>query len=265
MTSTIKLPALWQDTQYIRPIQAEHGGMMALTHLALLRNESGQLVRGYVKHYGTHQPRGLLNEWLGYTLQAALGVPQPSSAILPAPLPGTGQTGWAFVSLQPVPTFQGTPKQIYDLMDPHQHQALIKRLLACPALPLLVAADQLLANDDRNMGNLVFTGKTSFVAIDQGSILGGLNWQLADLWFKAQWARAKPIEDLTPIHSLSLAQKNAIYAAAELVEQAYFDQQASLGAALDAANNTEVHTAMQAIWWRALALTQWFKNRLNLL
>ncbi len=221
--------------------------------------------RGYVKHYSTEQPRGLLNEWLGYTLQAALGVPQPESAILPAPLPATGQTGWAFVSLQPVPTFQGTPKQLYNLADPKQHQALIKRLMACPALPLLVAADQLLANDDRNMGNLVFTGKQQFVAIDQGSILGGLNWELADLWFTPQWARSRPIEDLTPIDSLSLAQKNAIFAAAELVEQAYFDQQTALHAALGSPNNTEVHTAMHAIWWRALTLTQWFKNRLDLM
>jgi hypothetical protein len=262
---TIKLPALWQPTQYIRPINIEHGGNMAQTHLALLRTEQGKPVRGYVKHYGQHQPRGLLNEWLGYAIQAALGVPQPECAILQAPLPGTAMMGWAFVSLEPVPTVQGTPKQLYNLTDPQQHQALIKRLMACPALPLLVAADQLLGNNDRNMGNLVFTGKQQFVAIDQGGILGGLHWTLADLWFAQQWARSKPIEDLTPIQSLSPSQKNAIFAAAELVEQAFFEQQKELRSALGASHNTEVHTAMHAIWWRAFFLAQWFRNRLDLL
>lgn len=265
MTISIKLPAIWDAKQYIRPISVERGGRMAQTHLALLRNEKGQNVRGYVKHYGQHQPRGLFNEWFGYTLLSALGVPQPECAVLPAPLPGTSLVGWAFVSLQPVPTFQGTPKQIYDLADPKQHQTLIKRLMACPALPLLVAADQLLANADRNMGNLVFTGKQQFVAIDQGGILGGLQWTLADLWFTQKWALSIPIEVLTPIDSLSLTQKNSIYAAAELVEQAFFELQHELGTALGADHHTEVHAAMQAVWWRALMLAQWFRNRLDLL
>ncbi len=264
MSAQIKLPSVWTIDQYIRPIQVEHGGQMAQTHLALVRSANGTPVRGYVKHYGAQHPRGLFNEWFGYTVQSAMGVPQPDCALMPAPLPGTQLVAWAFVSLEPLPTFQGTPKQLYRLDDPAQHHDLVKRLMACAALPLLVAADQLLGNSDRNMGNLVFTGKNQFVAIDQGGILGGLNWQLADLWFTQQWALSKPIEALVPISSLSASQKNALYAAAEVVQQAFFDLQHELKAAMGA-DNLDVNVAIQAVWWRALALAEWFRNRLNLL
>lgn len=262
---SIELPEVWEAQQYVAPVAPEHGGCMAFTHLALLRNRRGGPVRGYVKHYTPQQPRGLFNEWLGYALMSALGVPQPLAAVMPAPLPGTDVVAWAFVSLQPTPRFEGTPKQLYNLLDPKQHRPLIERLMACPALPLLVAADQLLANDDRNMGNLVFTGKNQFVAIDHGGILGGTDWHAGDLWYTQHWERSKPIEDLVTIDRLSDKFKNTLLAAAMEVEDMHHAQQPHLRQALGAADNVDVATALQAVWWRAIALAPWFRNRLNLL
>lgn len=258
-----KAPQIWPSTCYVRKIQQQHGGVRAFTHLAQLISPTGELCRGYVKHFPASAPRGLFNEWFGYTAMSALSIPQPACAFMEAPIDGV--TAWAFVSLQPSPSFEGTPKEQYNTNDAAQLPALIKRLLDCHDLPRLMAADQLIMNGDRNLGNLVFTGKRSFVAIDHSDILGGPDWELESLIKTTTWSRSKIIEDLIGIKNLRPSTCGALVAAAEIVQQAYFDTQIELKMALNAGTNRDAEIAIEALWWRCLEIASWFRNRLKLL
>lgn len=267
MTRTFTPPAIWPATAYIRPIQPALGGIRAFTHLADLRQPDGVACRGYVKHYPAHLTRGLFNEWFGYTLMQALGVPQPPCAIMQAPvmaMPGN-PLAWAFVSCQPRPRFDGTPVQIYNLKDPNQHAELKKRLFACHALPLLIAADQILKNADRNLGNMVFTGKNNFVAIDHSDILGGPAWTTAETHFTQAWATSRLIEQFETLDTLKPAMVSAIMASAELASEAYFEAQLELAQALNAHQNGDTKAALDMAWWRAVDLRNWFKDKFRLM
>ncbi len=260
-------PPAWPETCYIRPIELESGGQRAWTHLAELRPPDGPPCRAYIKHYPAQAPRGLFNEWFGHTLMHALGVPQPRAALMQAPvlaLPGRPMA-WAFVSCQPSPVFEGTPKQIYNIDKPEQHAQLVKRLFACACMPTLIAADQLLNNADRNLGNLVFTGKSSFVAIDHSDILGGCNWRTAEQWLPAQWSVSKLIEQLIPIDQVPQAAKQRLFVSSELVCDAFYEAQIDLKNAMNCPSHGDTQIAMDAVWWRTLALANWFKERLQLL
>jgi hypothetical protein len=265
-TPTLKRPQVWTAAQYVRSIRQEAGGARAATHLAEVRSPLGVALRAYVKHFPDNTPRGMFNEVFGHVVMSVLGVPQPEVAVMPAPidmLPAK-PWAWAFVSCEPRPTFEGTPKQIYNYLDPEQHAKLVQRLFACPALPILIAADQLLKNGDRNIGNLVLTGKSSFVAIDHGEILGGGNWQLGDMWFAQQWVPSKLIENLVPVDSLKPEMRSALYASAQLVADKFFETQNELRVALECGSSVDAAGAMDAVWWRCLPIAEWFRERLKL-
>lgn len=264
---TVKAPVLWPQNCYIRPIRLATEGQRAFTHLAELKDPDGFSCRGYIKHFPAGATKGLFNEWFGYTVMASLGIPQPICAILQAPIFGstTNETAYAFVSCQPSPVYEGTPKEHYTPDDPIKYAALLKRLFDCPALPSLIAADQLLMNADRNLGNLVFTGKSSFVAIDHGEILGGIAWQARDLIAPTIWAESKPMEVWTAIDQLRPSLKSAIYASAEIVQEKFYEVQQSLREALDCTTHSDSAIALDAVWWRCLKLANWHADRLQLL
>lgn len=260
-----KVPAHWPDNCYIRPIRSETGGLRAQTHMAELRTPANQRVRGFVKHFTGGDTKGLFNEWFGYTMLSALGVPQPEAAVMRAPFKGTGPLAWSFVSLFPRPTSQGTPKQLYDLANPLALAVLTQRLYGCPALPLLIAADQLISNADRNLGNLVFTGETQFVAIDHSDILGGPAWTTSELWHTQVWSRSKLIEDLVSIEELSPPTRARLAAASEVVEEVFFTHQMTVRKLVDCDTEFDSYMAMNAVWWRGVSLASWFRQKLELL
>ena len=177
---------------------------MAYTHLAEVRNISGELCRAYVKHFPNNQPRALFNECFGHAVMSAMGVPQPPCAVMLAPVfeADPPMIAWSFISCQPRPTFDGTPKEIYKIEDAVALSILIKRIFSCPMLPLLIAADQLVMNGDRNLGNFVFTGKRAFVAIDHGEIMGGGAGTNDALLRPTGWAVSKLIEELVSISAV---------------------------------------------------------------
>jgi hypothetical protein len=267
MVANVFTPPVWSSSAYIRPIQTVIGGVRAWTHLAELRPPNEPPCRAYVKHFPIGNHRGLLNELIGHTVMHAMGVPQPRAALVQAPvlaLPGN-PVAWAFASCQPTPRFEGTPVQIYNLADPKKYTELVERLFSCPALPLLIAVDQLVQNADRNLGNLVFTSKSGFVAIDHSDILGGPAWTTDQHWFQQTWAKSRLIEDVVQIHSLKPQLKGAILVSSEQVSQKFFAFQLQLRDALEEGKNSDVQAAMHAVWWRCLDLTSWFKDRLQLL
>ncbi len=263
----LKLPAILPSSHYIRRLHSQSGGVRAWTHLAELNNADNQFSRGFVKHFPDVAYRSLFNEYFGYTVMSALGIPQPDAAMIEAPIvvDDVEQLRWAFVSFQPTPTCEGTPQEIYNLKSPNEIQQFITRILSCPSFPLMVAADQLVMNGDRNAGNLVFTSKKSFVVIDHSDILGGPNWLSQNLWGKTDWIKSKPLEEWVDMKSLSSTHRNAIYSAASLIEERFFKEISNLKIALDAKSSQESSDALSAIWWRNMDIVNWFQKRLNIL
>lgn len=262
---TVTAPPTWKASNYYRFIRLESSGRQALTHLADLHKPDGDMCRAYVKHYPTHYPRGLFNEWFGHIVLGALGVPQPPAAILPAPIPGTSTVAWAFCSMEPTPRFDGTAKYIYNITNPHEYTALIKRLFEdCEhLLPGLIAADQLLIHGDRNIGNIAFTGKKSFVAIDAGGILGGADNAPRNLLYPAGWVRSKLIEDLVPITDIKPKMSSALIAAAQCAAELFYERQAELSAVLNYPGHSEIAVCFDAVWWRTLEIESLFRTKLN--
>lgn len=238
-----------------------------MTHLAVVDTPEGTPSRAFVKHFPDQSHRGLFNEWFGHCMMAALGVPQPKAALIQAPVPGaaTPTLRWAFVSYTPGPAYEGTPKEIYDLDAATDCKILIDRLLACHSFPGMVSADQLCMNADRNLGNLVFTGKKTFVVIDHGEILGGSNWHPDKLLTTTQWVRSIPIDVCEYYSPLPLSAKNAICASADLSAEAIWERFVELRDAMGAATNRDTAIALDAVWWRSLTISHWFRDKLQLM
>lgn len=260
---SITVPPVLPQEYYLRTIKVQTGGVRALTHLALVRGADGQPRRGYVKQFPHAAARSLLNEWFGYIFMSAMCVPQPEAGVMLAPIPDEPRNAWSFVSFEPLPRNEGTPKEIYHITDPAHHKLLAARLLACRAFALLNAADQLCINGDRNIGNLVFTGPCSFVAIDHSDILGGCNWHLDSLLQPTHWAPAKLQELCHAARALTPTQRDALMAAADVAVEALHQQWRPLRAALQ--ESSEACIALDAVWWRSLDVAQWYKDRLQLL
>lgn len=263
----IRQPELLSASHYRRPVGVATGGAMADTHKAIIFNAARQECRAFVKHFPSSQPRSLFNEWFGYCLMAALGVPQPAAAIMPAPRLGNtpSQIEWAFVSFMPTPVCEGTPKEIYNLSDATQFKAIADRLMQCHAFAGMVAADQLCMNNDRNIGNIVFTGAKSFVVIDHNQILGGNSWQRDDLLKPTEWVRSVPIDLCSQCSTIHKSTANALVASAEVTAEALWGCFAELQNALTQSNPADANLALNAVWWRSLQLADWFKQKLNVM
>lgn len=261
----LKLPYLLPANNYVRMVRKELGGAMAQTHLAIVKNERGVDMRAYVKHFPKYSPRGLFNEYVGYTVMSALGMPQPESAIINAPIPSTNLSGMAYVSFQPMPISEGTPKEIYNLSKLNQCKSLVERLIACTMFPSMIAADQVCMNQDRNMGNLVFTSKKGFVLIDHSEILGGSNSDISSLLKTTEKVESIPLLMCEQFSPLTDRTKSALCGAADVVAEMMWKEYVSLCTELNADEQIEVQIALEAIWWRSLELSDWFKNEMGVL
>jgi len=218
-----------------------------------------------VKHFRPENFRGLFNEWFCHAVFGGLGIPQPQAALMVAPVLGGDTKELAFVSLEATPKFDGTPMEIYRLEGAPVIPALCERLLSCPAMPSLVAADQLVMNGDRNWGNLVMTGKSSFVAIDHGDILGGPAWTEASLQATTGWFRSRQIDDWLPHAKSKESFKSAVLAASQVIEDNFFAIHTELRETLRTAEISDARLALDAVWWRALNLAASFGRELKLI
>lgn len=260
---SVNIPVVLPQEHYLRLIKIQDGGIRALTHLAMVRSASGKPQRAYVKQFPHIAPRSLFNEWFGYIFMSAVGVPQPEAGVLLAPVPGQERLAWAFVSFEPMPHSEGTPKEIYDISSAAHFKIMTARLLACHSFALLNAADQLCINGDRNIGNLVFTGPRSFVAIDHSDILGGYEWNRDSLLRPTTWASAKLVELCQAVQPLTATQRDALVAAADVAIEALYLHWLPLREALQ--NDSDAYTALDAVWWRSLSVAHWYRDKLQLL
>lgn len=166
------------------------------THLASLSVAPGlPNVRAYVKIYPTHYDsgraaRGLVNEVVGYFCADCAGLPVPQlaglialevSQLASAPKwldPSEPVVGWwtqdvDHPSIRATWNLDALPKD-----SPAQQQAIASArefLFKHGGTPAVVALDDLVANIDRNLGNLL-AGSGKLTLIDHGQSLTGPAW-----------------------------------------------------------------------------------------
>lgn len=118
-------------------------------------------------------------------------------------------------------------------------------------------------NGDRNLGNLVFTGKKSFVAIDHGEILGGNAWHEDSLLKPTAWVRSVPMDACETFEPLPNTIQSAICGASDVAAETLWTNFAQLRAALNAETHRDTALALDAVWWRSIELSAWFKEKLK--
>ncbi|MBB3232899.1 hypothetical protein [Halomonas stenophila] len=181
-------------------------GQSAHTHIALLQVASHlPPLQGYVKFYPNLLPngaphRGLVNEIVGHLMSTRLGVKVPDRAgliVLPArhlaslpkwiahndadqPLVGWWSQDMSFPSLKGYFRLDGdtrawTPKE-WALLESARQE-----LVNSDQVHAIIALDDLLANVDRNIGNLLRKVQGQYLLIDNGKCLTGEEWHPTQL------------------------------------------------------------------------------------
>lgn len=176
-------------------------GISAHTHIALLDvDSSGGAARCYVKLYPDSvaglEHRGIVNEIVGHVLANAMGAPVPKNAGLIAlnsnqlsDLPSWMQNNSACAGWWVQDVASPSLRAYYRLSDLSQASDVIlkkldsvrKELLASDQIHLVIALDDLIANIDRNIGNLLRLKKGDYVLIDHGMCLTSDFWVATDL------------------------------------------------------------------------------------
>lgn len=158
-------------------------GLVAFTYLCLLDWPDGQKRQCFVKIFHLHEGIGVFNEILGYLLTKFEGLPVASKAgilILPEQLKkeiGKPVASVAFVTSR----IEGkTPSSFYKIKDMLNFKALYDVLGSWEKLHQTIAFDEWVANQDRNLGNVVISNK-SVTLIDHSNMPVSLNWTSAML------------------------------------------------------------------------------------
>ena len=192
MTITI-LP----ESSYLTSHEIINGGAMGVTRKASIEWDDGSLRKCYVKVYPTlDRVRKIGNELTGFIMAKALGLLQPDSAAIiplnpmfyndymPAIDITSADTVWAWITTECGSSVAGNfhltnARELMEI-DPVGTMEKFVRAFTyiCDQknLPNLIAFDDFIANDDRNIGNLVMVGNGDLGIIDHGEILGRIDW-----------------------------------------------------------------------------------------
>lgn len=174
-------------------------GMLAYTHIAQLNTTPYQpsFTQCYVKIYQENDSSGredksILNEIVGYIIGKSLGLPVPSEAgiIMIKGSQLSSPPDWISEDKEIMAwwvkdMFFPSLKQYYDFSKLGDHDILlnklVKELLANDSTSQIIAFDDLIANIDRNIGNILKTKNGKFILIDHGLCLTRSDWIASDL------------------------------------------------------------------------------------
>jgi hypothetical protein len=159
-------------------------GLMAYTYLCLIDWPDGKQRQCYVKMFSVQHSIGIFNEILGYLLTKAEGLPVASQAgllILPDAVRNLVNQPVASVAFVTSRIEGNTSSSFYHINDMLKFEALNKILDDWDQLHHTIAFDEWVANQDRNLGNLVIDSNSSVTLIDHSNMPVDLVWQPADL------------------------------------------------------------------------------------
>jgi hypothetical protein len=117
------------------------------------------------------------------------------------------------------------------------------------------------------MGNLVFTGKDTFLAIDHSNALHGPAWENVHLCSTQHMVESKPILLLELANGGAVPDrvKGMLVAAAEVIQETYYAKQDELRARLGVQSSADAGRAMDMTWWRCGELSNWTRQRLKVI
>ncbi|MCW0974354.1 hypothetical protein [Pantoea sp. JV6] len=152
---------------------------MALTLLCILDWPDGQKRQCFVKIFSQEQSIGVFNEILGYLLTKTEGLPVASKAgilILPDQVKAQIEQPVASVAFVTSRIDGKTPSSFYKIRDMLNYQALFNVLNSWDKLHQSIAFDEWVANQDRNLGNVVVSTDHSVTLIDHSNMPVDLSW-----------------------------------------------------------------------------------------
>lgn len=154
-------------------------GLMALTLLCLIDWPDGQKRQCFVKIFSQAQSIGVFNEILGYLLTKAEGLPvAPKSGLLILPEALKTQINIPVASVAFVTSkIEGrSPSSFHSVGDAIRFNALCNVLNSWDMLHHTIAFDEWVANQDRNLGNLIIGSNNSVTLIDHSNLPVDLLW-----------------------------------------------------------------------------------------
>lgn len=157
---------------------------MALTLLCLLEWPDGVQRQSYVKIFSKQQGVGIFNEILGYLLSKAENLPVASKAgvlILPDELVKQIKTDVAPVAFVTTRINGSSPSSFYNVGDMINFKVLYNILNDWNKLHEAIAFDEWVANQDRNLGNLIIDSNNAVTLIDHSNMPVDLVWSSAML------------------------------------------------------------------------------------
>lgn len=191
--SIIVLP----ESSYLTSHELVTEGQMGVTRKASIEWDDGTIRKCYVKVYpSANRVMKICNELTGFLIAKALGLKQPEGAAI-IPLNKMYYSGflsvtdinnpeivWAWVTTECGSSIKGIFQlDNFDALfakDPTGARQKLNNAfnLICDQknLPDLIAFDDMIANNDRNVGNLVMLADGEMGIIDHGEILGRINW-----------------------------------------------------------------------------------------
>lgn len=192
-------------------------GDVGNTKKASILWDDGIARKSYVKVYNPEERcRKLCNEVIGYVLGKSLNILQPNMAAL-MPISdfikpefqnisdiNSNESVWAWVtsecgdSLKAQFRIKSQPNSKEEDQNTQFTFECLNFLAKKDGLSEIIAFDDLIANNDRNLGNLVITQDGSIGIIDHGEILGRIDWiQNLPLLLNDQYFRNIVLEIVT--------------------------------------------------------------------
>ena len=158
-------------------------GQMAETFSCLCEWSDGSTSTAYIKRFKKVDNLGILNEITGYLIAKGCNLPVASRAGLVKSSPeifndnSDDYLDWAFI----VSEVSGTNPVTFFNVDMHKCKQLIDLVASWDKVSHTIAFDDWVANQDRNLGNIIVKGKNEIFLIDHSNMPVSLNWQVKDL------------------------------------------------------------------------------------
>jgi hypothetical protein len=178
-----KLIKLLNENQLVALYESETQGQMAKTFQCSLMWDGANSSRSFIKFFNNCDSLGLVNEVTGYILAKHSGLPVPDKAGLIKinlenypELPDCNPV--AFVMTAAPGT---TPVSYYNDEAMEYCKRLIDLVAQWAKISETLAFDDWLANEDRNIGNLLVTNSGDVTLIDHSNLPITLNWNASQL------------------------------------------------------------------------------------
>lgn len=237
--------------RYIAPLEKANEGQIAFTHSATVKWTDDNSYRFFVKLFPKNVTKGLINEITGYLIANSCKLPQPEKvAIIIVPkdiLDAKSQSdfeiykdnyilGWASIDSGP------TPKAYLTIDNIIKFKESLSNLAEWKHFHEMLAFDDWVANQDRNLGNITMSSKGEFKLIDHGNVPVSENWTKEDLNSKKFYGN-KMLEyyyPKNPPREVASRIVNSTYSHPDSLEEVIVDLENWYGQFLDANSKLEL-------------------------